>query len=618
MSDRRGVETIRGAEDAARPKRHAQCLEVARRRDGDERGRQRGALRLPALETELRFERPHRRKLRRGGHRADARQRPDSLDEPIEERAGSVPGVALARQRQPHRQHAPRLEPRVDALHVHEAAQQQPGAEEENDRQRDLRDDQRLPHAMARAPGARAAVRLQRFVRIGPCGLKRRQDPDEQPRGCREREAPQQHPAVDARSKIEHRELRGDQRRRRLQADVREQKPCGRAGEREEQALGQQVTREPPPPGAERKAHGQLALPRRRAREKQVREVGARDEEHERHGAEEHERGRTRVLEQRRRPRRRRQPPALVFVEPPSLGRIDRAGNRRQLRVRLLKRDARREPRQRRELPDVPGHLRGVATPGNPQVRADEQQPARHHADDRRRGASDSDRPLQDVGVAAEAALPQTVTDDRDARASRPELLAREAAAERRRHAEDRQRIVEQQRREHAFRDVPAGDVAVAEVERGEIRECAAPPDVRVLRRRHRFDVGRVRRELGKRQPDRDETIGVGVREGVQDEPVDQPVDEAVAADADRQREHRDGRESRTARELAQRVTDVLQQRVHFGPPTFFVLRSWFFGSFFVFVFVLVLGSFKREAGSWKLEADPVTWSRSSTENSAS
>ena len=49
---------------------------------------------------------------------------------------------------------------------------QQPGAEEEDDRERDLGDDKHLAHAVADPAWPVRAVRLQRFVRIGARGLK--------------------------------------------------------------------------------------------------------------------------------------------------------------------------------------------------------------------------------------------------------------------------------------------------------------------------------------------------------------------------------------------------------------------------------------------------------------
>ena len=128
--------------------------------DGDQRRRQRRCRRLASsLDRELRAERADRRKLRRGGHRAHARQRGQPLRQPIEERAGRFAGVALARQRQPHRQHAARLEAAIDALDVDEAPHQQPGAEQQHDRQRELGNDQRVTKTSRRRAIRRCARR---------------------------------------------------------------------------------------------------------------------------------------------------------------------------------------------------------------------------------------------------------------------------------------------------------------------------------------------------------------------------------------------------------------------------------------------------------------------------
>ena len=54
---------------------------------------------------------------------------------------------------------------------------------------------------------------------------------------------------------------------------------------------------QPQPARAERRAQRHLVLPGGRAREQQVRDVGARDEQHERHRAEERQERRPRVLD---------------------------------------------------------------------------------------------------------------------------------------------------------------------------------------------------------------------------------------------------------------------------------------------------------------------------------
>ena len=83
------------------------------------------------------------------------------------------------------------------------------------------------------------------------------------------------------------------------------------AGQRHHHALGQQLLHDAPPIGAERAAHRDLALPALRSREHQVGEVRARDQQDERHRAEQHEQRRPDVLHDllvvrnHRRPRRR-------------------------------------------------------------------------------------------------------------------------------------------------------------------------------------------------------------------------------------------------------------------------------------------------------------------------
>ena len=344
-----------------------------------------------------------------------------------------------------------------------------------------------------------------------------------------------------------------------------EQADCG-AGDREQQALGQDQPREPPARRTERQTHGELPVARRRPCEKQIREVGAGDEQHEDDRTEQYERRRPYVLEQCRGPRRRRQLPVLVLRELRLLGLFHAASGRRQLRVGLRERRTGRKAREDVELPDVTWNSQRIAAPGNPEVRADQDQTGGHHADDRRRASTDADRAVQDCGIAAEPALPEPMADDRRGRTVRAELLPREATAERRRHADHRKQVVEQKSREYALRDVPAGNVAVAEVERAHVREAAVRPDVDVLGRRQRLDVGRLGRELGERHADRHEALRIRIGERVEDEPVEHAVDQAVATDREPEREHGNGREPRPAGELAERVPQVLNERVHLGP----------------------------------------------------
>ena len=80
--------------------------------------------------------------------------------------------------------------------------------------------------------------------------------------------------------------------------DVANSSPNDAAGEREQRALGQQLPNEPAASGAERRAHGQLAVAAQQPRERQVRDVGAGDQQHEPGRAEQDQQHRPRVARQ--------------------------------------------------------------------------------------------------------------------------------------------------------------------------------------------------------------------------------------------------------------------------------------------------------------------------------
>ena len=85
-------------------------------------------------------------------------------------------------------------------------------------------------------------------------------------------------------------------RRSRASAEARRS-----AEHREQHALREQLRDHPRPARADRDAHGDFALPPRRAREQHVRDVRARDQQHERDGAENHEQRRAHVSDDLRR-----------------------------------------------------------------------------------------------------------------------------------------------------------------------------------------------------------------------------------------------------------------------------------------------------------------------------
>ena len=83
----------------------------------------------------------------------------------------------------------------------------------------------------------------------------------------------------------------------------------------EQHALDQQLTDDAAAAGAERETDGDLFLPRRRARDQQARDVGARDQQHAADDAEQQPQRLRQLLADRRAPLRRRQQIDLALEE---------------------------------------------------------------------------------------------------------------------------------------------------------------------------------------------------------------------------------------------------------------------------------------------------------------
>ena len=191
------------------------------------------------------------------------------------------------RQRHPHRQHVRRVETDGDALERPETAEHQAGADEQQHCERHLHDDERVPEALAGAAArdALAAV-LERVGQIDAQRAERRREAEQHARQERHdgREDEDGDVEPDAR---EARDVGWVPPRHEPDAGVRQAKADDGARRRQHEALGEQLAHHPDPVGAERRAHGHLALARLRAREQQVGDVGAGDEQQEADGTEE-------------------------------------------------------------------------------------------------------------------------------------------------------------------------------------------------------------------------------------------------------------------------------------------------------------------------------------------
>ena len=201
-----------------------------------------------------------------------------------------------------------------------------------------------------------------------------------------------------------------------LQRGVADRQPRDRGDHRQDDALGDELPRDPPFAGAERQPGGELLQPRARSHQHEVGDVDAADQQHEQRAA-------PHQVERR-----------LDFAHQRVLQRIDggvEAGvDQQRLELRELLEVARVD---RVDLLLRPRHARAGLEPADvlpavvvahrvalllrrerqrpPQhhVRVEEVEALRHHADDRERLAVDPDVLADHRRIAAELRLPQRV-----------------------------------------------------------------------------------------------------------------------------------------------------------------------------------------------------------------
>ena len=219
--------------------------------------------------------------------------------------------VARVGQADVHLQHAARIEAGVDVAQRVQAAQHHAGAHQQHQRQRDLGDDQRrgasampAPAESLRPPSFSVSFRSVRPARSA--GIDAGQETGQHRRA----EDEQQHPAIHRRL-LGARHLVREQRRARRRSPTRASSspaaPPASASTIDSTIRCWNTRRRP---GAERGADRELLAAAHRARQDQVADVGARDQQHQRHGAEQHQQRGPHVADDQLMQRDRRAAPA--------------------------------------------------------------------------------------------------------------------------------------------------------------------------------------------------------------------------------------------------------------------------------------------------------------------
>ena len=187
--------------------------------------------------------------------------------------------IARGRQRDAHGEDLLRWDTRDHVLDRHEGADEEAGSDQQHQRQRHFGDHETLAEKRLTGAAGQAPSRLSHRLRdVASAAVQRRRQAAEHAgqRGQRERE--DQHRPVQRDFRFVRDGTRRHQRENRRQAGIGEQHADDAGGERQDQALGEQLPNQSASAGAQRGADRHLALTRRRLRQQQVRHVGAGDQ----------------------------------------------------------------------------------------------------------------------------------------------------------------------------------------------------------------------------------------------------------------------------------------------------------------------------------------------------
>ena len=541
-------------------------------------------------------------------HRLDAGLRRQPLDERFVQGGNPLRRVAADRRRDVEGDQALRLDAEIDQPQILERADEEPGADEQQHRDRHLRHDERLAHADA-AARHRADLILQRGREVRLRRTQRGRETEEKPGRERQREVECEHAVIDRAGDHMRRLGRWQEPEQELRRPRRDREPEPAADRGEQDALDEQLADDAAAARAEREAHGDLPLPRRRACDEQARDVRARDQQHADDDPEEQPQRLRQLLADRRAALRGRQQRHLPFQE--LLARVRRRvaergflhflleqamEERLQRGERLLERDAGFQAAEDVHPPAAPV-VHVVPVRRHLRLHHHRHADARHvadvdavesglrDADDRELRVVHRDRLADHVRIAAEAIAPVRVAEHRDrAVAALAIVVGADDAPDGRADAEHLEERARHELARHALGlaldadvhgEAPAGEEAGEDLRRrrrvrhrpararqprGRVDE--AVPEVFVHRERQHV-AARIAAVVVARAAEQHELLGLSHGDRAQQHFVDQREDGGVRADAQGDRQQRDRREKRGAAEAADGVSQIARKVLH-------------------------------------------------------
>jgi hypothetical protein len=178
----------------------------------------------------------------------------------------------------------------------------------------------------------------------------------------------------------------------------------------------------------------------------------------------------------------------------------------------------------------------------------------RHHADDDARTGVGGERSIENVATPAEASLPELVAQDDDAVASAHVFGLGVGTADRRVHADRVERVERERHAGHLERTAVDQHRHPRRTGHGEMLERLRSLAPRCEVRRRDDVAGDA---AARRFPDGDDAVGIAIRQRLEDHGPHDAEDGRRRADAQGQREHRRGGESRRLAQHPQTVADV-------------------------------------------------------------
>src|SRR5262245_39038542 len=167
----------------------------------------------------------------------------------------------------------------------------------------------------------------------------------------------------------------------------------------------------------------------------------------------------------------------------------------------------------------------------------------RHDSDDRTPFPVDGDEPADDVRLTAEAALPEVVADNSYPVLTRLLFVSRELSSELRSHSYDREEIGGDINACGSLRITVFREIGGIESECGDLLESPriSPEFANIYRNRTHWKVQSYHRAI---QPQHDDTVRFAVRQRLEQNSIDDAEDRRIRADAERQCENGDRRET--------------------------------------------------------------------------